>query len=495
MTNCNQLKTYLNRDMGLKEREAFLGHLASCERCKERAADWNAARLHLEKAFDARTPAFDASRASALVRAAETRRAARGTSSWRFPVLVGLYATAALAVLLVLYKATTDSDRGGAIPKEVVAPSLPIEVLYPYRAATPMPPSEQAKKILSASKTERLLAAVGQARLGLDANSSALVARADADAIRLELISGRIAVSLSPGAHRSTLSVRAGRMEVTVKGTKFLVEREPSIEGVSVTVKEGVVRVSDAFGRALDIRAGETFRQDADGPGEVRPADAALELRLTNLLTLPSETESPPDTAMENEAIEKSDDSDEVLKTEQSPGGRVPSNPRQPQKAAPPDLDTVKQWILEGDFTRSEEALTRRLAKTPDDTATLALLAVCQRKSGHPRQAVQTLKQVIEVASPAERNRARFKAGVILQDQLGRDAEAVVLFDDYLEDRNDKRANDAEARIRLAKSLKRCGDLKRYEQVLRKVVALHGGTEAAEQAGRELEQLGQRAPK
>ena len=46
--------------------------------------------------------------------------------------------------------------------------------------------------------------------------------------------------------------------------------------------------------------------------------------------------------------------------------------------------------------------------------------------------------------------------------------------------------------MRLARSVKKIGDVKRYERILKRVVEEHGGTEAAEKAGRELERMGLR---
>jgi hypothetical protein len=334
-------------------------------------------------------------------------------------------------------------------------------------------------KELITSDDQQLLARIGKAHLGLDKKSRVRVVRADTEAIRLELRQGRVGVSLPPGKKRNLLTIRVDHIEISVKGTEFLVNKAAAKGEISVSVTRGVVQVSTENGRTRDVRQGETFVSKSKGDGSLLSSEVEETRALSALLHPPDEIES----AQEEQAVI------DAPETKQGEPTEAKTAVRRKEPSPEPSLVAVKQWILNGEFERSEEVLHRRLAKNPRDMAARQLLAASQRKSGRPKEALKTYKKIIADGSPREQNRARFRAGVILQDQLGQHEAAISMFDAYLAETADRRTNAAEARMRLAKSHEAKGNLTRYEQILRVVVKEHGGTQAAERAGRELERL------
>ena len=152
-------------------------------------------------------------------------------------------------------------------------------------------------------------------------------------------------------------------------------------------------------------------------------------------------------------------------------------------------LDAVKAWILEGDYPKAESALARRLKKEPSDTASRMLLATCYSKSGAYENAVRSLQTAIETGTPAEQNRARFKAAQLYREKLGRNDEAVRMLDAYLKTTPGLRPNTLEAKVRLARSLFDLGDRTRGRTVLHDIIEHHGGTEAAADAKQQLDRL------
>jgi hypothetical protein len=110
--------------------------------------------------------------------------------------------------------------------------------------------------------------------------------------------------------------------------------------------------------------------------------------------------------------------------------------------------------LIEG----SEEALAATAAEL---LGTAYLFEPDKTEGSRPIEAlVETTREQagITEGAPATRNRARFRAGVILQDQPGRYDEAIAMFEGYLKETSDRRANAAEARMRLAKSFQQKGD-------------------------------------
>ncbi|MCP4674252.1 MAG: tetratricopeptide repeat protein, partial [Deltaproteobacteria bacterium] len=117
----------------------------------------------------------------------------------------------------------------------------------------------------------------------------------------------------------------------------------------------------------------------------------------------------------------------------------------------------------------------------PRDHRAWSLLAHCLRKKGKWREAAAAYREVIAIAPEAQANRARFKAGVVLQDKLGRHREAIVTFDEYLEMAGAK-SLEVEAKIRLARSYSAIGDKGRARKILEDVVSHHGGAAGAAKA-------------
>jgi thioredoxin-like negative regulator of GroEL len=152
-------------------------------------------------------------------------------------------------------------------------------------------------------------------------------------------------------------------------------------------------------------------------------------------------------------------------------------------------VDDIKRWIIDGQFPKAERAINARLTKKPNDVESLQLLAACMRKAGKYQAAVVAYQKIIKAGNSVEQNQARFKAGAILQDRLGKHEDAVRYFDEYLAKPGSLRPNTVEARMRLARSFHAVGRDKQYRDLLALIVREHGGTEAAVKAGKQLEAL------
>jgi TolA-binding protein len=460
------------------EIDAFEAHLSTCEQCGTFTKKWDAARAHLDLEIGRRLPNIDKEAARVLIGRARTADARR-PSRLRRPAIIGAFAAAAVIIMML------------AVPRMYSAPSketlgpLSFEMLYPMERGDH---KERPTPKELAARDERVLARVGKARIGVDANSRVRLVRADREYIQLDLVEGRIAVSIPPEKRRAQLSIRAGRFEVSVKGTEFLTEKEVS-GAVSVSVRRGVVQVVNPGAETWNVEAGSTLALTSQGKGTMRRADEEEGRALSLLLDPLVETEvrKAKETSVETGSDEIQNKSRNNGEGKEGKGDDASKSISQ-RSEQPPDLESVKQWIIHAEYERSERTLKHRLSDSPHDVAALQLLSLCLQKSGKQDQAVETCKQIIAVGSPAERNRARFRAGAILQNRR-KDKEAIAMFEDYLNETGDKRANAAEAKMRLAESVRKTGDLKRYEQILTTVVKEHGGTEAAEKAGLELARL------
>jgi tetratricopeptide (TPR) repeat protein len=474
MRMCEEMTSYLNRQMTAAETIAFEKHLAVCRDCRDAVDSWRRARFRLEEMVAERTPAVDAYAAARLVDLARAQ-SRRHVIFWRPTLLLAAGAAFAVSVAAVLF-ITDEFNVAPPASEAVLSGSLPVEVLHPAKHR-----GEMLQGDLSPFNKGRLLARIGALHLGLDNESRVRVVHATRRTIRLELMNGRVGVSFPPSTPRATLSIRVDDLEIAVTGTEFLVEKadvDPSASNsrpVSVSVRKGAVSVTRRSDESWTIKAGHTLVIDGDGRRIHRAFDESRRAVLTALLNSSEDYPRPS----EYDTADVDDGQAPLTVSRRSPK----------RSSQAPSLELIREWILNASYGRAEKALKQRLSSDPRDTTALSLLAICQQKWGHPEQAVKTYERLVVLGSPEERNRARFRAGVILQERLGRHDRAIAMFEAYLKERGDRRANAAEARLRMAKSFRRQGDHRRYEQVLRQIVEEHGGTEAAKQAVQALKHL------
>jgi tetratricopeptide (TPR) repeat protein len=148
--------------------------------------------------------------------------------------------------------------------------------------------------------------------------------------------------------------------------------------------------------------------------------------------------------------------------------------------------------VAAGRHAEAERVLGERLAAAPGDGEAWMLLADCRRNQGRWQEAVDAYRRAAAVERDAWKpNRARFLAGSLLQDRLGRQAEAGALFEEYLAHAGGGSLR-AEAMLRLAVCLRKTGDRERSRALLQEIVRDHPGTPSASRAAELIEEREER---
>ena len=471
MNGCSQRNAYLNRRLHGTRLAEFETHLVSCDDCRTAVHSWNDTKTALTGILDDRIPNINAFSEEALIRRTlETVPAVRTHTLWKTGVGVGVGIAAAVALFLAVTVEETPPDE--ARGRQTVASATDNGAAPSTTPAAGV--SGAAGDVLTAPDDEGLIIRLGRARFGLESQSQVKVMRADDAMIELALIRGTVGVSFPPSRDRKRgITIGVNGYRVKVVGTEFWVTGI-SDEEIEVGVTRGTVKVIDRNGATRELNAGSKMR--TTGPKDL--AVLALDPEDTSRLG-----------ALLNPEVEPA-----VVRGESIPARRAVQKKHRHKKDvvdSPEDesLETIRQWIVMGRLESATGALKKRLASTPGDIATLKLFAVCERKSGRPERAVEIYRRIINSGAPGEQNLARFKAGIILQDQLGRQGEAAHLFETYLQTPPAMRSNTVEARMRLARSYKTTNRHGEYKQMLETIVREHGGTEAAVKAAKSLEAL------
>ncbi len=222
------------------------------------------------------------------------------------------------------------------------------------------------------------------------------------DGPRYSLSAGEVRFKVKRGG--APVRVVAGVVEVSVQGTRFLVERMDT--QVQVVVEEGSAEVRWPGGaRTLSSGEGDWFP----------PVEAAV---------VP-----PPAVPAQHEASAARSDGAPVAPV---PLVAEPKRPKVKPVSVTPAPNTTPDWkqlATDGDFSRAWDAM--KAAPAPrDETAELLLAADVARLSGHPDAAVAPLEQVVRHhASDARAPLAAFTLGRVLLDDLGRPREAATAFE------------------------------------------------------------------
>jgi hypothetical protein len=277
----------------------------------------------------------------------------------------------------------------------------------------------------------------------------ARVATEPADGGRISLESGRVEVEVDPAAARSW-TVEAGPYEVTVVGTLFSVQWDPSSTGVEVEVVRGKVVVS---GESLGA---DSIAVDA---GHRLKADHAR--RTVTLSPLRPVQPRAPTTVAE-----------EIPEIETEPTRAVPESPRRPRPAAP-------TWKSEASAANYDAALDLARAKGLEallaelPASDLLLLAETARLAKDRALARRTYEQVrTRFGKTSQASRAAFQLGRIAADGAGNHAEAARWFETYLRE-SPNGAFAREARGRLVQSLDRSGDTAGARKAAKHYLELH----------------------
>jgi TolA-binding protein len=470
MSACDLKERYLDRRLDGAQQAIFEGHLENCDICREEVERWGSIEEELGVLLQdervARQPSGN--QADAFM----AGRPPRGVSIRLLrPVAVGLAAAALLAGIYGVFGLQSPGD---------LAPQLRPIATSSVRRPAP-------GRLVEARDREHRFE-LGRDRIGLSRGGRVRITRESGQSVRLELLEGTIACQVDSRQTGGEFVVTAGARQIRVVGTRFAVALT-SGRAVRVGVEEGIVELVSPPEQTVRIVAGQEARVDSAGVvrlGRLSPASSDLldELLGPGAAKMEDESGRPKDQAHDAGLVRAS--AENGVRSGSARGDRGTTKQRPNSGAG--DLETLKKWIVAGRIDEAMVALGARVNASPTDAAAWSLLADCHRKRGRYRDAVEAYRRIVAHGSDAEANRARFKAGVLLQEQLGRHQQAAQLFFDYR--RSAGGSLRAEAGLRLARSLIRLDRLEEAGRVLEEIVTRHAGSPGARQASEMLEGLG-----
>jgi TolA-binding protein len=410
--------------------------------------------------------------------------------------LVPAAAAACLAVGLALFAWLGTDDEGGA----QVARGRVHATRFQTGRAPVTEVLESSTRVLAVPAGERMLARMGRDRVGVDGGGRIAFVAVDSQRTELHLEQGWIACAVATGSDRSRFftAVGGGRFTVEVKGTRFAVRYVPAPETgeaagsvLQVAVAAGQVTVGDREDRRWLVSAAEQLDMDAGGRASIGPITRAASEAIERLLSEEEQQAArgpltEADTAGA-EAVEPSVDAgvpEPAAVDGGARGHRPAARPVQDTDTAEPaalGLEEIEAFVVAGEYARARAELETRVAAEPSNSRMWRLLADCRRKTGDVAGAVAALENVIRYGPPAIAAAARFRAGVLLQDRLARQARAAEMFEEYLTAEGPKPLS-AEAWLRLGKAWQAVGKRDQARGAFEKVVERHGGTAAAVEA-------------
>jgi hypothetical protein len=177
--------------------------------------------------------------------------------------------------------------------------------------------------------------------------------------------------------------VEAGPYRVRVTGTRFSVAIPPA-GGIGVKVESGEVEVSSGGAKLGTLAAGERL----DLPGDEPRAAAG-----------PAPGEAATTGAEPPGAVARGGE-----KSAGFPAAQAPT------------VDTLRAWIIGGQYADAEGELRARLSRLPSDVEARSLLADCLRKQGRWDEAAGVYLEVSGSGDPILSERARLMRRDILAD-------------------------------------------------------------------------------
>lgn len=505
MTECTDLQHYLNGELAAQEQYLFEMHLADCAACASDVRAWQKIRQTIQqdaarRAF--RTPAQDHVQRYRLEATFAGHRSLVPLK--RNPIL--LFAAVAIIACglagLGLYWSRAEQNIGPDIA------SSPSSVhITRFRAdGTIFQSVENRERELSANANEQLLATVGADRIAVAPNGKMTVHSRKQQATGLAVRDGWIACSVSKrSAHRRFVTQTwDNRFSVEVKGTRFGVQYRPSPTVpdhsplFQVAVTEGVVAVKEQQLRQWTLTAGNQLVVRADGTASVSAISNRHRTIVTSLL---NPTSVAPDwtTLLEEAPAQLPEHSFGNRTATSSPAKKTNRSDLRP--AAPEAITTdatttdtlpnfiieMKHWIGIGRHGDAIRAIEKRLVTDSTNSELWRLLAESRRKSGNYQEAVAAYHQVVEFATPQVANAARYKLGLMYQNELNQPANAIPYFTGYLA--NESRLLRAEALYHLAKAEYSTGNKTRATGHLKEVIGEHSATAAAVKAKKLLRKI------
>ena len=483
MNLCSGLDNYCGLKMKPDESREFEEHLEGCDRCGEAVTRWRIIGEEI-RAIGAETieaqPLSDGAVRHRLIVAVESGR----NTSFVLPRSLGWAVAAALLLVLgaVLWVRWNH-------PSEVVESSPEILEI----AAVLFVPGDPQSRVLeltgdgaiTTAIDERVLVNIGSDVVGIGAGSRTLITQADCRQTRIRLETGTVGCAVEPRSGGSSFVVETDRFEVKVVGTRFAVTAtEPG--SLQVRVNEGIVEVSGRRSEPVRVAAGESLYLGTEGPPVRVPMTDDQRSRLDRLLSREQwEQSAPREEAFPEEEVNGADEGGPETDAADTVKADLSTRPRREKS---PSLADLQQWVLAGRVDEAERELRVLLERQPGEAQAWFLLADCRKRCKDFAGAVAAYREVNTRFGGRVANTARYRAGSILQDRLGRHDEAVGLFEQFLERTGSGHQLEADAKFRLARSLLAQGLTGRARGLLRDLVENHSTTAAASKAQKLLEQ-------
>jgi hypothetical protein len=487
MKACHHLDRYLDNRLPSDERQRFESHLASCGLCREETAIWNKIASEIgaigREQIDAQ-PMTPLSEQGAVLNPDLNRRqsaAAANHIKWlaAAAVLIGL----SLLFWFVGNNENREEDADSAAPRFFSALSFVDDTI----------PKKQNVSIDSLIRTregERILIDLGNDTVGLKTGSVISIEKADRQNKVLRLKAGTLACAVAPKSHGGSFVVVAGHYRVRVVGTAFSVTLEDD-SGLTVAVKKGTVDVTgfenDLVKRVTagnDVRVGPGTTPIVSRLSSEKNAEIDAMLRPVANATLGDDT-GDIDTHLDEDRDGRVSRRQKSKKARSAKRGLGASRDKQSAEESP--VRTWQRWVLSGRIDDAEKALEAYVRGAPNDAEAWFLLADCRKRKKAYSEAVSIYKRAIPNLSERAADTARYRAAVILQDNLGAHKKAIDLLEQFLEHADRAHHLRAEAMLRLGLSLRSTGQTARANTLFRQIVENHGATASAVRAKKLLE--------
>ena len=367
-----------------------------------------------DSAEDRTAPTISAAESRAEVAAILARRDERKRSQpLRIALVVAVAAILLLAAGVLLQRPAETPAPIAEAPAPPVEPELRVpEVLYEEG------PGSHG---LSLATEQRLVARVGADRIAL-AGPSRVAVRSQGPETTLTLEEGLVAAEVASRGDTGQFRVLAGFVTVTVRGTRFAVER--TVDATVISVEEGEVHVNldvpDVARENWSVRAGQ---QLTIGPRVVR-TELEEDGRLALLLRSAPLPEPPPP----------------------APTALAPP------PARGPDIDDLRGLLIAGSLDEARAGLEGAVQADPSNTEAWTLLATARRKAGDDAEAVDAWLMVAEQTRGAAMIRARYEAASLMEE-AGRLGDALPLLEQIVADVDLPPALEPDARLRLGRIL------------------------------------------
>ncbi|MBN2528097.1 MAG: FecR domain-containing protein [Deltaproteobacteria bacterium] len=488
MTNkCKQLQNSIDWRYPRELPEPLLTHVASCSACQRYLQKWPLIERDVQEILRLPELEDDCAKqrsANKLVQRATSMQDHHRTHPRLQPAL------ALLSIVLfsigagIFWRHTSSTNRN-------TPPSQSLSIRYLNGQSIVSTATLRVGESLASPPNAPKLLSVSGDKVGMSAKSALRLNRATEKERVFELQKGAVACHVAHRKRGVHFRIQIDDILVTVVGTRFSVHKQK--DGASVAVNDGTVRVG-LQGMRWSVHRGQ--RLTVKGSGRIRWDDVSAQeaLQMKRLLGEIMETKiddapSTGDVVAMPVAFDEDDTGDADTESQAESGGIKAIAPKGASRAPNPAMNQWRSWILSGNLTQAENALTDYLRHAPKDRLAWTLLADCYRKAHKWNEAVSAYQKVIRLAPVVERRRAQYRAAAILQDNLGDHPGAVLLLEKYLSSAKKSDMLGAEARLRLARSYMHVGKRQRGKDMLNTVINNYTGTPAAAQAHRMLAKL------